>query len=70
MTPPAKARQIEITCPCSHAAVAPPNGPKQAVADLLRELLQKLQCIGDSSSECGACVTRSARRPLKIGIVT
>ena len=32
MTPPAKARQIEITCAGSHAAVAPPNGPKQAVA--------------------------------------
>ena len=32
MTPPAKARQIDITCPCSHAAVAPPNGPKQAAA--------------------------------------
>src|SRR3974390_208849 len=31
---------------------------------------QKHQCIGDSSSECSACVTRSARRPLKIGIVT
>jgi hypothetical protein len=32
MTPPAKARQIDIIFPCSHAAVAPPNGPKQAVA--------------------------------------
>ena len=46
MTPPAKARQIDMTCPCSHAAVAPPNGPKHVMA------------IGDAGVHSSSCSPR------------